>query len=102
MDNLVKASKVKPKTRQELAGEYGVDRKTFYRWIKMAQLPITSGLIYPSEIKLIYKAFGYPYKSKRHKYRQKKLSVTMPHNTTKDLEMNTKDEFSLYNFAPEF
>lgn len=50
----------KVKTRQEIAHEYGIDRKTFYRWIKRNNLPISNGLIFPSEMELIYKTFGLP------------------------------------------
>jgi len=52
--------KLKAKTRQEMASEYGIDRKTFYYWLKRANLPISSGLIYPAEVMLIYETFGDP------------------------------------------
>lgn len=52
------------KTRQQIAYEYGVDRKTFNNWLKRSKLNIPTGLIYPSVTELIYNTFGYP-KSKK-------------------------------------
>jgi hypothetical protein len=48
------------KTRQEMATEFGIDRKTFNKWIKLAGLKIPTGLIKPKDINKIYKAFGFP------------------------------------------
>lgn len=62
-------SKGKAKTRQEIAFEYGIDRKTFYRWIKRSKITITNGLIFPAEMELIYKTFGEPYPVNNHKDR---------------------------------
>ena len=60
-----KKSILKAKTRQEIASEYGINRKTFYCWIKRADLSISSGLICPAEIKLIYNTFGNPFSSSK-------------------------------------
>lgn len=49
------------KTRQEMADEYGIGRKTFYRWMKRAGIQVTNGLLYPLEIEVIYNTFGNPY-----------------------------------------
>lgn len=51
----------KSKTRQEIANEYGVNRKTFYKMLKRADLNIPSGLITPASQKTIYDHFGHPY-----------------------------------------
>lgn len=56
-NQIVKSSK----TRQEIAQEYGIDRKTFYRWMKRTGLPVTKGLLCPSEMEVIYNTFGKPY-----------------------------------------
>lgn len=54
-------SKTRVKTRQQLACEYGIDRKTFYRWLKKSNLQLSKGLICPSAIEKIYNTFGKPY-----------------------------------------
>jgi predicted site-specific integrase-resolvase len=51
---------LKAKTRQEVAQEYGIDRKTLYRWLIKAKIKIPSGLIKPCNLKIIYKSFGVP------------------------------------------
>lgn len=51
---------IKSKTRQEVAEEYGIDRKTFYRWLKKANIKIPAGLIKPCDLRLIYETFGVP------------------------------------------
>ena len=50
----------KAKTRQEIANEYGVDRKTLYRWLKRENIEISKGLVTPKEQKLIYDRLGKP------------------------------------------
>lgn len=58
--------RVRTKTRQEVACEYGIDRKTLNRWLKRTNLSITNGLICPSEMELIYQTFGNPYMQISH------------------------------------
>ena len=59
---------IKSKTRQELATEYDVSRKTIYNWLKEAGMKLSSRLITPKELKIIYKTFGKPKKkSKKEK-----------------------------------
>lgn len=48
------------KTRQQIADEYGIHRTTFNRWLKRANMELPHGLINPSTVQEIYKAFGYP------------------------------------------
>ena len=47
------------KTRQQVADEIGVSRKTLYRWLKKWNVELTSGLLCPQTQKLIQeKIFG--------------------------------------------
>lgn len=50
----------KVKTRQEIAAEYGVHRRTFQRWLKKKKIELPSGLLTPKEQEVIYKCFGQP------------------------------------------
>lgn len=68
------------KTRQEIAQEYGIDRKTFYRWMKKAGLPITKGLLCPSEMEVIYNTFGKPSSAENEKESSQKRQ--MPQNAS--------------------
>jgi len=51
---------LKAKTRQEIAEEYGICRKTLSRRLKKAKIYIDSGLIFPNQLKVIYETFGVP------------------------------------------
>jgi transposase-like protein len=47
------------KTRQQVADEIGVSRKTLYRWLKKWNVELSSGLLCPQTQKLIQeKIFG--------------------------------------------
>lgn len=48
------------KTRQQLADEYGVSRKTLYTWLKKANIKLKRSLITPKEQSEIYDEFGLP------------------------------------------
>lgn len=48
------------KTRQQIADEYGIDRKTLYRWLKKADIQLSGSLVTPAEQELIYQKFGKP------------------------------------------
>lgn len=61
MENSIITSKVRAKTRQEISCEYGMDRKTFYRWLKKSNLQLSKGLLYPTEVEKIYKTYGNPH-----------------------------------------
>lgn len=50
----------KAKTRQEIAEEYGISRRTLQRWLKKMGINLTNGLLTPSEQRQIYKKFGLP------------------------------------------
>ncbi len=53
----------KPKTREELADEYGISRKTLYNWLKKLDYPFAQGLFSPKCLKNIYKKYGDPSRS---------------------------------------
>ena len=48
------------KTRTEIANEYGIDRKTLYRWLKNKNIVLSGNLVNPKEQDLIYENFGIP------------------------------------------
>ena len=48
------------KTRQEIAAEYGVHRRTLLRWLKRAKIELPKGLVCPRHQFIIYTAFGFP------------------------------------------
>lgn len=50
------------KTRQQIANEYGISRKTLSRWLKKASIELDGYLIAPKEQALIYQTFGDPRK----------------------------------------
>ena len=50
----------KSKSRQEIAAEYGISRRTFYRWLQKTAINIPSGLIPPKVQDRIYEEFGNP------------------------------------------
>lgn len=54
-----------PVTRAELAGFYGVSRKTFYNWLKKKNIKISEGYLCPNDLNLIFDALGKPEGLKR-------------------------------------
>ena len=56
-------TKITPKTRKELANEYGVDAKTLKTWLKREGLDIPPGLICPKHLALIREKLGNPDKT---------------------------------------
>lgn len=50
----------KAKTRQQIADEFGIDRKTLYRWLKRNKISVDTGLLTPFEQAQIYHTFGKP------------------------------------------
>lgn len=48
------------KTRQQIANEYQIDRKTLMRWLENKKINLPSGLISPRNVELIYNTFGWP------------------------------------------
>ncbi len=53
------------KTKQQMAEEYGVSRKTFQKLLLKRQIMIGRGLIYPKDQESIYKELGRPKSSQR-------------------------------------
>jgi transposase len=53
-------SKLCSKTRQEVAAEYGVSRKTFSQWLKKAKIEPGPGRLRPATLNQIYDHFGEP------------------------------------------
>lgn len=46
------------KTRQQIAEELGIDRKTLYNKLKQANVKLNKGLLTPEEQKVIFELFG--------------------------------------------
>lgn len=53
------------KTKQQIAGEYGVCWKTFDKWLKKYKIKIDRGLITPKDQEKIYTKLGNPNNSKK-------------------------------------
>lgn len=53
------------KTRQQIADEYGISRKTLSRWLKKVSIVLDGYLIAPKEQELIYQTFGDPRKKSK-------------------------------------
>ena len=48
------------KSRKELAGEYGIDRKTLAKILKQRQIELPPGLLSPEWVERVYDALGHP------------------------------------------
>ena len=48
------------KTREQLAQEYNISRRTLYSWLKKVKINNKGKLLTPKELTLIYEQFGYP------------------------------------------
>lgn len=48
------------KTKQQMAYEYGVSRKTFQKLLQKRQIILDRGLIYPKDQESIYNELGLP------------------------------------------
>jgi len=53
---------MKFKSRQELAKEYGVDRKTLAKLLKRQRIELPSGLLSPDWVEKVYEVLGDPKK----------------------------------------
>ena len=51
----------KAKSRQEIADEYGINRKTLQRWLDKAHIILPHRLLLPQEQEIIYNCFGLPF-----------------------------------------
>ena len=54
------SEQMKAKTRQEIAKEFGISRRTLYRWLKAENITLRSRLVSPDEQIIIYKNIGFP------------------------------------------
>jgi hypothetical protein len=52
--------KLCPKTRQQLADEYGVNIRTFLSWCKHNNIHLPKGLLCPNKVEEIYSRIGEP------------------------------------------
>ena len=48
------------KTRQEVANEYGITRRTLYNWFTSAGLKFDRKILTPRDLTIIYATFGNP------------------------------------------
>lgn len=60
----------KVKTRQEIADEYGISRRTLLRWLKKQNIHLPNGLVTPKVQELIYQHFGYPQQNARYSFQR--------------------------------
>ena len=49
-----------PKTRAQIAAEYGVSTRTLRRWLQRHEVPVSSGLLCPKDQARIHQALGKP------------------------------------------
>jgi DNA invertase Pin-like site-specific DNA recombinase len=52
------------KTREQIALEFGISRKTLYNWLKNEKIEIKSRLVTPKDLARIYEHFGKPEKQR--------------------------------------
>ncbi len=50
----------RPKTKTEIADEYGINRRTLQRWLKKDEINLYKGLLKRKELALIDPNFGLP------------------------------------------
>jgi hypothetical protein len=60
LDPIIEGLPLKPKTRSEVADEYGISVNTLKSKINRAKITVPPGLLFPSTLKLIYYALGLP------------------------------------------
>jgi hypothetical protein len=56
----MKINDVQVKTKQQMADEYGVCRKTFQTLLRKKRIILDRGLIYPKDQLKIYNKLGFP------------------------------------------
>ncbi len=60
MINKQKLPNYRPKSRKQLADEYGVSPRTLRRWFKKKELTLPRSLLLPKDLESIYKTLGDP------------------------------------------
>lgn len=53
-------SDFRPKSRKQLANEYGVSPRTLRRWFKSKELVMPPSLLLPKDLEIIYSVLGDP------------------------------------------
>ncbi len=51
-----------PKTRQQIAQEYGIHRSTLDRKLKKVNIQLPRGVVMPKDVRRIYDTLGWPEK----------------------------------------
>ncbi len=64
MNNKQNLSHLRPKSRKQLADEYGVSPRTLRRWFKSKELIMPPSLLLPKDLELIYNVLGNPERGK--------------------------------------
>jgi len=59
-DHSIESLHLRPKTRQEIADEYGISVNTLKSKLFMAKITLPKGLIFPRTQKIIYYELGIP------------------------------------------
>jgi hypothetical protein len=59
-DQNIESLLLKPKTRQQVADEYGISVNTLKNRLKRIRIKLPKGLIFPSTQKIIYSRLGLP------------------------------------------
>ncbi len=60
MINNQNARDLRPKSRKQLADEYGVSPRTLRRWFKSKELILPPSLLLPKDLEVIYSVLGDP------------------------------------------
>ena len=60
MSNKQNLHNFRPKSRKQLADEYGVSPRTLRRWFKNNKLTLPPSLLLPKDLELIYNVLGNP------------------------------------------
>lgn len=58
--SIIETLELRPKTRQEVANEYGISVNTLKSKLVMLNIALSPGLIFPKTLKTIYYALGLP------------------------------------------
>jgi len=59
-NHIIEPVGLKAKTRQEMAAEYKISVNTFKKVLKLANITLPKGLIFPNTQQIIYKKIGLP------------------------------------------
>lgn len=68
---------IPPKTRKQIADEYGISTITLRRRLKKLKVPLPSGNLLPAHQRLVYERLGYPQGVKHTAYQAIPLPTAM-------------------------